>query len=150
MSQMTDTMRVLLVEDDEDHAMLLMRCLQKCEVNNTVDHVMDGEQALNFLYAREGYEDRKMPNLILLDLNLPRVSGHEVLTKLKSDPRMRIIPVVVLTTSNIETDRVRAYQQYVNSYVVKPFDPSLFRNVIDNVCHYWAEINVQSQGHLTN
>ncbi|MFG0250592.1 MAG: response regulator [Phycisphaeraceae bacterium JB051] len=149
MTQMIDTMRVLLVEDDEDHAMLLMRCLDKCEVNNTVDHVTDGEQALNFLYAREGFENRKLPNLILLDLNLPRISGHEVLSTLKSDPEMRVIPVVVLTTSNIEADRIRAYQEHVNSYVVKPFDPSRFRHVIDNVCRYWAEINIQSPGHFT-
>ncbi len=149
MSQMTDTMRVLLVEDDEDHAMLLMRCLEKCDVDNQVDHVTDGEQALNFLYARNGFENRKLPNLILLDLNLPRVSGHEVLSQLKSDPEMRVIPVVVLTTSNIEADRIRAYQEHVNSYVVKPFDPTRFRHVIDNVCRYWAEINIQSPDHIS-
>lgn len=146
MSQVTDTMHVLLVEDDEDHAHLLMRCLEKCSVPNSIDHVADGEQALKYIYATGHYANRKLPHLILLDLNLPRVSGHEVLSKLKSDPNTRAIPIVVLTTSNVESDRVRAYQDHVNSYVVKPFDPARFRQVIDEVCHYWAEINIQSPG----
>lgn len=140
----TDKLHVLLVEDDEDHAMLLMRCLEKSAVKNFVSHVIDGEQALKFIYAQDPYADREIPALILLDLNLPRVSGHEVLARIKSDPMTRAIPVVVLTTSNVESDRIRAYQDHVNSYVVKPFDPARFRHVIDTVCQYWAEINMQS------
>lgn len=146
MVEMTETMHVLLVEDDEDHAMLLMRCLDKCAVKNTISHVTDGEQALKYIHGQGNFADRLLPHLILLDLNLPRVSGHEVLAKLKSDPKTRSIPVVVLTTSNVESDRIRAYMDHVNSYVVKPFDPARFRHVIDTVCHYWAEINVQSPG----
>lgn len=147
MLEMTDTMHVLLVEDDEDHAMLLIRCLEKCEVKNSISHVIDGEQALKYMHAEGEFSDRVLPNLILLDLNLPRVSGHEVLAKLKSDPKTRAIPVVVLTTSNVESDRIRAYQEHVNSYVVKPFDPTRFRHVINSVCQYWAEINIQSPTH---
>lgn len=139
-----EKIHVLLVEDDEDHAHLLKRCMEKCDIENTIDHVTDGEQALNFIYARNGFEERKIPDLILLDLNLPRVSGHEVLEKLKTDMKMCTIPVVVLTTSNIESDRLKAYQKHVNSYVVKPFDPMQFRHVIDQVCQYWSSINTQS------
>jgi CheY-like chemotaxis protein len=114
MPQLMDTMHVLLVEDDEDHAHLLMRCMEKCDVKNSIDHVTDGEQALNFVYARNGYANRRLPDLVLLDLNLPRVSGHEVLCKLKSDPQTRMIPIVILTTSNIDSDRMRAYQDHAN------------------------------------
>ena len=128
MSQVTvDKIHVLLVEDDEDHAHLLMRCMEKCDIKTSINHVTDGEQALNYVYAKKGYEDRKMPDLILLDLNLPRISGHEVLEKLKTDQIMCTIPVVVLTTSNIESDR----QKHIKSMLIAMWSSHLIRNNLE-------------------
>ena len=116
---------ILLVEDSPSDAELTLRALKKNHLANRVVHVTDGEEALDFLFARGAYHNRSKedrPRVILLDLKLPKVDGLEVLKAIKSDALTRTIPVVVLTSSKEETDMVASYELGVNSYIVKPVD----------------------------
>ncbi len=133
----TQMMRFLLVEDDDAHAAITLRSLRQNRVANAVDRVADGALALEYL-RREG---NPRPDIILLDLNLPKVDGHEVLAALKEDPELCIIPVVVLTTSDAEVDRLRAYQHHANSYLVKPIDFERFREMVRDLSLYWGVWN---------
>jgi hypothetical protein len=133
--------RFLLVEDDEDHANLVLMALQKNRVVNEVSHVRDGEECMAFLRREEPFESVQRPDVVLLDLKLPRMDGHEVLEAIKFDPSLRRIPVVVLTTSEAEIDRARAYDANVNSFLVKPLDFDQFRQMIENLELYWAVWN---------
>src|SRR4051812_21922705 len=117
MNTNTNAFRFLLVEDDDDHAYAVERGLRKSGINCVIARSKDGAEALDYLRVTED-----VPDLILLDLKLPKKSGHEVLEAVKTDEELRTIPVVVLTTSNAESDRIRAYRQYANSYVIKPVD----------------------------
>ena len=128
----------LLVEDNEDHAQLMKRSFASSQISNTVDRVNDGAEALDYLFQRGKYAGKALPDVILLDLNLPKVSGHEVLGQIKKDPRLKVIPVVILTTSAAETDRARAYQDHANSYLVKPLDFNSFRKMVDDLSYYWG------------
>lgn len=134
--------RFLLVEDDEDHAALVLRSLQKSRVANEVDHVDDGAKALAYVRQEDEYSEKSRPDVILLDLKLPKLDGHEVLRQIKEDPRFRDIPIVVLTTSKSESDRHRAYDEYANSYLVKPVDFDQFRTMIDDLNLYWGVWNL--------
>jgi CheY-like chemotaxis protein len=131
----------LLVEDDEDHAQLVIRSLDNHRIGNRIHHVSDGAAALAYLFADP--QDRKipLPDIILLDLKLPKVDGHEVLRRIKSDPQLRVIPVVVLTTSAAESDRARAYAEHANSYLVKPLDFNNFRKMAEDLNLYWGVWN---------
>lgn len=131
-------LHVLLVEDDDDHADLTRFALEAHDAKHRVDRVADGAEALDFLFRRGTYADADRPDLILLDLNLPRCSGLDVLETIKEDPDLRLIPVVVLTTSDAETDRVQAYSRYANSYVVKPVSFDTFQAMIHELGDYWA------------
>jgi CheY-like chemotaxis protein len=131
----------LLVEDDPDHAELVRRSLLGEEVACTVDHVTDGVAALAYLRGESPYSENAAPDVILLDLHLPRLDGHELLAVLKSDPAWRETPVVVLTTSDAELDRRRAYQAHANSYLVKPVDFLDFRRLIQDIVYYWSVRN---------
>lgn len=131
----------LLVEDDEDHAYLVGRSLANNHVVNRITRVRDGAEALDFLFGRAPYESRVLPDAILLDLKLPKVDGHEVLRQIKSDARLSMIPVVVLTTSAAESDRTRAYQERANSYLVKPLDFESFRRMANDLNLYWGVWN---------
>ncbi|MBK7404130.1 MAG: response regulator [Phycisphaerales bacterium] len=142
----TRPVRFLLIEDDEDHAFLIRRAMQENRVTNALDHVADGEAALRFLRKSEPYEHAKRPDVILLDLNLPKLDGQEVLNAIKADAELNTIPVVVLTTSSAEADRVRAYSSGVNSYVVKPVDFLQFRRAIQDLQMYWAVLNEPAMG----
>jgi CheY-like chemotaxis protein len=146
-----ELLHFLLVEDDDAHALIAMRTLQRNRVANTIDRVADGEAALAYLRRQPPYADRPRPDVILLDLKLPRVDGHEVLAGIKEDPDLRDIPVVVLTTSDAETDRMRAYSHHANSYLVKPIDFERFRQMVDDLCLYWGVWNRPSvkEGHAT-
>ncbi|MFO0858984.1 MAG: response regulator [Phycisphaerales bacterium] len=124
----------LLVEDDDDHAALVERALRENRVVNSMKRASDGEEAIRYL--TDGNTPR--PDVILLDLNLPRKSGHEVLAEVKSNPALRTIPIVVLTTSQAEADRERAYNAHANSYLVKPLDFSCFHELIHDLKLYWA------------
>jgi CheY-like chemotaxis protein len=133
--------RFLLVEDDDSHVAILRRNLERSRVGNAIDRVADGAAALEFLRREGVYADRMRPDVILLDLKLPKLDGHEVLAAIKSDPNLQDIPVVVLTTSNAELDRVKAYRHHTNSYLVKPIDFEQFCKMVDDLGIYWGVWN---------
>ncbi|HOB74345.1 MAG TPA: response regulator [Phycisphaerae bacterium] len=137
--------RFLLVEDNNAHAKLVMLQLGDSQGNVVVDRVSDGSEALDYLHRRGKFADRARPDVVLLDLKLPKVDGHEVLRQLKSDEELRLIPVVVLTTSTADADRNKAYANYANSYITKPLDFEDFQNMMNSVKSYWASWN-QSLG----
>ena len=138
-----DGLRVLLVEDDPDHAELVRRGLEDYGSRLALTHVADGESALEYLKERAPRSAPGRPHLILLDLRLPRMDGLEVLREIKSAPDLSDIPCVVLTTSHAEGDMVKAYQLHANSYLVKPGDYRSFVELIAGVERYWLEQNVQ-------
>ena len=135
---------ILMVEDNASDAELALRALKKYNMANKIAVVTDGEEALDFIYCKDKYANRvdeKEPKLILLDLNLPKVSGLEVLAKIKGDPAKRSIPVVVLTSSKEETDIVESYKLGVNSYIVKPVDFEKFIDAVKDLGFYWLLLN---------
>lgn len=139
---MADTMiRFLLVEDDDDHAHLIARNLDRDRVANELERVKDGAEALRFLRNEPPYEDKPKPDVVLLDLKLPKVDGHEVLKSIKADPKLKSIPVVMMTTSDAEHDRAIAYEHNVNSYVVKPINFEKFRQMVQDLSLYWGVWN---------
>ncbi len=131
----------LLVEDDDDHAQLVMRTLKSNRVTNTIDRVKDGAEALDYLYRRGRFAETSRPDVILLDLKLPKVDGLEVLKVVKGDSQLKVIPVVVLTTSKAERDRAMAYEANANSYLVKPIDFGSFRKMAEDLNLYWGVWN---------
>jgi CheY-like chemotaxis protein len=138
-----DGLRVLLVEDDPDHAELVRRGLEDYGSRLELTHVEDGEAALDFLRRRGPRDAPGRPHLILLDLRLPRIDGLEVLREIKGSPDLSDIPCVVLTTSRAEGDMVKAYRLHANSYLVKPGDYGQFVELIAGVERYWLEQNRQ-------
>lgn len=135
---------ILLVEDNPDDEELTMHALKKVNLVNHIDVVRDGAEALEYIFGTGAYAGRKLengPRLIFLDLKLPKVDGLEVLQRLKSDPRTRLIPVVVLTSSREERDIVESYQFGVNSYIVKPVDFEQFMQSVGQVGLYWVLLN---------
>ncbi len=139
--------RVLLVEDNPDHAELVLAAMADVSPGTTVAHVADGEAAIRFLqrFAAEGGTggDDERPGLVLLDLRLPKADGIEVLQRVKSDASLRAIPVVVLTTSDSSRDVVLAYQNHANSYIVKPFGMDALQATMGQVLSYWSSCNHQ-------
>ena len=134
-------LRILLVEDDLDHAELVKRGLEQCRANIVLVHVEDGEAALAYLHRRDAPESPDRPHLILLDLRLPRIDGLEVLREIKSSPDLADIPCVVLTTSRAEGDMVKAYRLHANSYLVKPGSYEHFVELMAEVERYWLRQN---------
>lgn len=134
---------ILLVEDLKTDAELTMRALRKNNLANNLVWVKDGAEALDFIYCTGDYAGRGsgLPKLILLDLKLPKVDGIDVLRRLKSDPKTRIIPVVIVTSSAEERDVVESYDFGVNSYLVKPVDFKQFIDVVSQAGLYWAVLN---------
>ena len=135
---------ILLVEDNPNDAELALRALKKNNLANNVVAVSDGEEALDFVFARGKYAHRQIensPRVILLDLKLPKVDGLEVLRFLKADPRTKAIPVVVLTSSKEEKDIVESYKLGVNSYIVKPVDFDKFVDAVKDIGFYWLLLN---------
>ena len=130
-------LQVLLVEDSLPDIELTLGALADAKVANQVHVVRDGEQALDFLHRRGEYAEAARPDLVLLDLNLPRVSGHEVLGEIKSSPGLRSIPVAVLTTSETEHDVLRSYELGVNCYLTKPVDLTQFLRVVQQIEDFW-------------
>jgi CheY-like chemotaxis protein len=141
-----DGLRVLLVEDDPDHAELVRRGLEEYGSLLRLTHVADGESALEYLKDRAPRDTPGRPHLILLDLRLPRMDGLEVLREIKATPDLADIPCVVLTTSRAEGDMVKAYRLHANSYLVKPGDYERFVELIAGVERYWLQENVQPEG----
>jgi two-component system response regulator len=135
---------ILLVEDNQDDMDLALHALQRGKVANRIFAVRDGEEALDFLFCRGKYAERSFdhpPKLVLLDLKLPKVNGMEVLQQIKTDPRTRTIPVVMMTSSREERDLVSGYSLGVNSYIQKPVDFDQFRETVKTVGLYWLVTN---------
>ena len=135
---------ILFAEDSEDDAMLTMRALKKSGLDNKLHHVKDGAEALDFMYCRGVYASRNIqehPKLILLDLKMPKVSGMEVLEKIKSDPNIKSIPVVILTSSQEDPDIKKCYDLGANSYIVKPVDSDKFFQSIKELGLYWMGLS---------
>jgi len=136
---------ILLVEDDEAHAEIVRRNFAESRIANRLVHVGDGQAALDYLNQQGEFSDplkSTPPSLILLDLRLPKVDGLEVLKSIKSNSNLKQIPVVVLTTSEAETDMVKAYKYHANSYLVKPVDFSQFIALMETLGYYWLAWNV--------
>lgn len=145
---MTTLARILLVEDDPNDVELTLTALSDHKLANEVVVTRDGQQALDYLYRRGEFATRSTDNpaVILLDLKLPKVDGLEVLTQIKSDERLKMIPVVVLTSSHEEKDVMRSYSLGVNAYVVKPVDFHEFVNAVKELGVFWAIINEPPPG----
>jgi two-component system response regulator len=142
---MHDTMvEILLVEDNPNDVALTMRAFNRYNLSNSIHIVYDGAEALEFIFGTGAYAGRSVdptPRVILLDLKLPKVDGLEVLQRIKSDPRTRVIPVVVLTSSREQCDIVESYQLGVNSYIVKPVDFEQFTEAMRQLGLYWVLLN---------
>lgn len=133
---------IVLIEDNPADVELTLHALQKRNLGNSVKVLMDGEEALDYLFNSCSLSDKaECPYLILLDLKLPKVSGLEVLEKIRSDERTKMIPVVVLTSSEEEKDRVESYKLGVNSYILKPVEFESFANVVSEIGFYWILLN---------
>jgi CheY-like chemotaxis protein len=135
-----DVVDVLLVEDDDGDVLMTREAFEHHKIRNNLHVVQDGEEALQFLHREGPYADAPRPGLILLDLNLPRRDGREVLAELKADPELRVIPVVVLTTSEAEEDIVRSYALHANAYVSKPVDFDRFIDVIRQIDDFFVTV----------
>jgi CheY-like chemotaxis protein len=131
---------VLLVEDDDGDVLMTREAFEHYKIRNTLHVVRDGEQALQFVRRAGDYADAPTPGLIMLDLNLPRRGGLEVLNELKSDPELRVIPVVILTTSQAEEDILRSYSLHANAYVTKPVDFDRFMDVIRQIDNFFITV----------
>jgi len=139
-----DALVVLLVEDNPAHAEIIVRLLQDHRIAQQIYHVSDGEAALDYLFRRGAYADHSQyptPHLVLLDLRLPKVDGLEVLRQIKSSERLRVLPVVVLSSSEAQEDIAAAYRQEANSYLVKPMDYKKFVVLIETLSLYWLTLN---------
>jgi chemotaxis family two-component system response regulator Rcp1 len=134
---MHNTIEILLVEDNPADVDLTQETLAYAKIRNRLHVVNDGDDALAFLRRQGRYSEAIRPDLILLDLNLPRKDGREVLAELKADPELRSIPVVVLTSSDAEKDVVRSYDLGANCYVTKPVDLDQFANVVRTIEDFW-------------
>jgi CheY-like chemotaxis protein len=132
--------RILLVEDSPSDRAMTIDAFQEGPIANVVHAVADGEQAMAYLRHEEPYSGAVRPDVILLDLNLPRKDGREVLADIKGDPRLRSIPVVILTTSSAEADVLRAYDMHANAYVTKPVDYDKFLEAIRGIEGFWLSL----------
>ena len=131
---------VLLVEDNPGDVLLTTEALEEAKLHINMSVVSDGVEALAFLYRRGPYAEAPRPDLMLLDLNMPRMDGREVLAEIKADPDLRGIPVVVLTTSHAEQDIVRTYNLHANAYVTKPVDLEQFITIVHAINQFWFTI----------
>ncbi|MDX1674848.1 MAG: response regulator [Longimicrobiales bacterium] len=131
---------ILLVEDNPGDIDLTLEALEEARVSNTVEVVEDGVEALRYLRQEGPYTDASPPDLVLLDLNLPRKDGREVLEEIKADPSLRRIPVVVLTTSDSEKDVLESYERHAAAYIVKPVNFDQFANVIRSIEGFWLTV----------
>ena len=141
---MTERVDIIIAEDNPSDAELAIRALNKNNICNKILHLPDGEQVLEYIFATGRYDSRnsdEIPKLILLDLKMPKVDGLEVLKRIKTDERSKIIPVVLLTSSKEEKDIVEGYRLGVNSYIVKPVEFEKFVKAVSEVGLYWLLVN---------
>jgi two-component system response regulator len=137
---------ILLVEDNPDDVALTLRALKKNQILNKVIVARDGSEALDFLFGTEDSPPIEMPEVILLDINMPRMSGLEVLKRIRADERTRLLPVVVLTTSDEDRDRINSYSLGANSYISKPVEFEDFNKVVKQLGIYWLAVNIGPLG----
>jgi CheY-like chemotaxis protein len=131
---------ILLVEDNPGDARLTQEAMRAAKMTNVLHIVEDGEQAMEFLRRRSRFKDAPRPDLILLDLNLPKKDGRAVLAEVKTDPDLRRIPVVVLTTSRSEEDVMQAYDMHANAYVTKPVNLDQFMRIVALIDEFWLKV----------
>lgn len=134
------TIELLLVEDNPGDVRLTQEALREAGVATNLTVAQDGQEALQVLTGAPGFENRVLPDLVLLDLNLPKLSGHEVLKRVKSDERLRSIPIVVLSTSNAARDIAISYQSHANCYITKPVDYDRFTELIQGLLQFWFKV----------
>jgi chemotaxis family two-component system response regulator Rcp1 len=137
---MVRQMNILLVEDNEGDILLAKEALKQGRIPSSVNVARDGEEALNYLHKRADFAEVSVPDLILLDINLPKIDGKEVLSEIKTDRSLRYIPVVMLTTSSAESDVMDAYYHHANCYIVKPVDLDKFLEVVHRIENFWLSI----------
>ncbi len=131
---------ILLVEDNEGDIVLTIEALKEAKILNNIDVVRDGEEALKFLRKDERYGEAITPDIIFLDINLPKIDGTEVLSIIKNDDVLKVIPVIMLTTSDAEKDVMKAYYNHANCYITKPVDIEKFMEVIQTIKSFWINI----------
>jgi len=138
-----DIKKILLVEDNPNDAELTLEAFSECRLANEVIWLKDGQEALDFLYCQAAYagRDKVNPVLILLDIKMPRVDGLQVLKRIKADPKLKTIPVVILTSSREEVDLLEGYEHGVNAFVVKPVDFHEFMSTVSSLGAFWAVLN---------
>jgi len=139
------TAHILLAEDNEGDILLTKEAFEECKVKTELSVVKNGQEALDFLYQRSEYPNVKKPDLILLDINMPIFNGHEVLMKIKSDAKLKKIPVIMLTTSSNQKDITKAYENHCNSYIKKPLDISEFMEAILKIEDFWLKLTTLSE-----
>ncbi len=146
-----DRRPILLVEDNPNDEELTLRAMRKAQVANVITVVRDGAEALDWLFARGphgGRDPQQAPAMVLLDLKLPKVTGLDVLQHIRSDPRTRLIPVVVLTTSNEDRDIIESYGRGANSFIRKPVDFTAFMSAVAQLAGYWLGLNERVPGRV--
>lgn len=131
---------ILLVEDNEGDILLAKEALKEGKIPNTINVARDGQEALDYLFRRFDFHSATIPDLILLDINLPKIDGKEVLSEIKQDQQLRRIPVVMLTTSSAEDDVMDAYYHHANCYIVKPVDLDKFLQVVHRIESFWLSV----------
>ena len=131
---------ILLVEDNPGDIRLTKEAFKDGKIKNELNVVMDGEEAVLYLKKKEKYVNATTPDIILLDLNLPKKDGREVLAEIKSDPELKLIPVIILTTSSAQSDILNTYSHHANCYIMKPVDFNQFINVIRTIENFWLTI----------
>lgn len=140
MNKNTKLAEILLVEDNEGDIELTKEAFDEAKFRNNLHIAEDGDEALDYLFKRNGYEDAVKPDIILLDLNLPGTDGKEVLEAIKADAELKRIPVIVLTSSQADKDIVGSYDLHANCYIVKPVNASKFMQVVKSVENFWVDI----------
>ncbi|GAM09135.1 response regulator rcp1 [Geobacter sp. OR-1] len=132
---------ILLAEDNLDDAFLTQRALKKANIINAIYWVKDGVEAVDYLFRKCLDRREKLPNLVLLDIHMPRLNGIEVLQRIRSDERTRLLPVVIFSSSSQESDRIESYRLGVNSYIQKPIDFNQFEQMVSLIGYYWMLLN---------
>ena len=132
--------KILLVEDNEGDILLTRKAFEIAGVDDEIEVVKDGEKAVQFLKKEGNYQDVETPQLILLDINLPKLNGKEVLSVIKNDLQLKTIPVIMLTTSNAQSDIVESYTHHANCYITKPDNFNDFVDVVESIKHFWSGI----------
>ncbi len=140
MNDMGQPIEILLIEDNEGDIILTKKAFERGKIRNNLSVARDGKEGLDFLFKRGEHTDAPTPDLILLDLNMPEVSGQEVLAKIKETPELCTIPVVVLTTSSSDEDIIKSYKLQASCYIKKPVDFKQFGEVIQTLQNYWFTV----------